>query len=265
MPTVVTKPSNASQVFIALVMLAAAVLAPALLASRAPGLDWIIVLALMLAFLGTIGSWISSRVTGVLINERNLMSLSRFQLVLWTVLLLSAYWTAALRRISSAGISDPLGIALAPELWALMGISTVSLVGSPLLATGKKTKNPTDVDKAIAPAVEKFKEPKDEIKNNRVGTLYANASIADAAFTDLFEGEEIGNTASVDMARVQMFFFTMIAAISYAVVLWRQFRTAPLEQLNALPVLGDGLLAVLGISHAGYLMNKSVDHTQVQQ
>src|SRR5439155_102230 len=156
----------------------------------APGWDWLAVLAVMIVFLATIGSWISSRLTGVLISERNLMSLSRFQLVLWTVLLLSAYWTIALRRIAG-GVPDALGIALAPELWALMGISTASLVGSPLLLTNKQTKNPANIDKAAAPAAAKFGETAGEIDKNRVGTLYANSDIKDAAFTDLFEGEEV--------------------------------------------------------------------------
>jgi len=255
------KPSNIMQFLLVLVMLVAAILAPRLVA---PGWDWIVVIAVMLVFLATLGSWIAARPAGILIDERNLMSLSRFQLVLWTVLLLSAYWTMALRRIFN-NVADPLAIAIAPELWTLLGISTASFVGSPLLLSRKQEKKPIDLDKVVAPAASKFKEAPDEIKKNCVGTLYANATVADAEFTDLFEGEELGNTTSVDVSRVQMFLFTIIAGLSYAVLLWKQMRGVPAAQLNALPDVTDGLVALLGISHAGYLASKGVDHTPVQR
>jgi len=53
------------QLLLALVMLVAAILAPRFLA---PGWDWIVVLAIMVVFLGTIGSWIATRPAGVLIQ-----------------------------------------------------------------------------------------------------------------------------------------------------------------------------------------------------
>jgi hypothetical protein len=256
-----TKPSNAFQLLIALLIVAAAILAPRFLP---PGWDWIAVMALMLVFFAILGTWVATRPAGILINERNLMSLSRFQLVLWTVLLLSAYWTIAFRRVT-AEVTNPLAIAIAPELWALMGISITSLVGSPLVLTRKQTQQPANPDKAVKAAADKFKEDPNVIQSNQVGTLYANATVQDAEFTDLFEGEEVSNTAAVDIARVQMFFFTIIAAASYAALLWQQLRSVAAEQLNALPDVNSGLLAVLGISHAGYLASKNVDHTPVQQ
>jgi hypothetical protein len=255
------KPSNMMQFLLVLVMLVAAILAPRLVT---PGWDWIVVIAVMLVFLATLGSWIAARPAGILIDERNLMSLSRFQLVLWTVLLLSAYWTMALRRIFN-NVADPLAIAIAPELWTLLGISTASFIGSLLLLSRKQEKKPIDLDKVVATAASKLKEAPDDIKKNCVGTLYANATVADAEFTDLFEGEELGNTTSVDVSRVQMFLFTIIAGLSYAVLLWNQMRGVPAAQLNALPDVTNGLVALLGISHAGYLASKGVDHTPVQR
>jgi len=62
-----------------------------------------------------------------------------------------------------------------------------------------------------------------------------------------------------------MFLFTIIAGLSYAVLLWKQMRSVPAAQLNALPDVTDGLVALLGISHAGYLASKGVDHTPVQR
>ena len=106
-----------------------------------------------------------------------------------------------------------------------------------------------------------YYETADDIKGNRVGTLYANGDIADATFTDLFEGEELNNASVIDLARVQMFFFTIVIAISYAVLLFEQISTGEFATMDAFPRLGQGALALLGISHAGYLGGKSLDNT----
>src|SRR5262245_20912403 len=92
-------------------------------------LAWALILALLIAFLLVAGDGITGRWAGVLIDERNKMSLSRFQLVLWTALLLSAFLAIAIARVREGMVADPLSIALPQELWMLMGISTASLVG----------------------------------------------------------------------------------------------------------------------------------------
>src|SRR3990172_3637507 len=44
-----------------------------------------LIAASLVTLLGAIGSTLSGRLSGVLVTKRNLMSLSRFQSVLWTV------------------------------------------------------------------------------------------------------------------------------------------------------------------------------------
>ena len=56
-----------------------------------PRLGWLVIAVLMVVYFLFLGRWISGRPLGTLISERNLMSLSRFQMVSWTVLLLSAF------------------------------------------------------------------------------------------------------------------------------------------------------------------------------
>ena len=75
------------------------------------GWNFVAVMVLMLLFMITLGLGISGRPAGILVNEQNLMSLSRFQLVVWTVILLSAYLTMALERVHD-NIPDAMGIAL---------------------------------------------------------------------------------------------------------------------------------------------------------
>jgi hypothetical protein len=238
------------------------------------GLNWILVALSMLLFMIVLGIRVCGRAWGILINERNLMSLSRFQIVVWTMLILSAYITIALSRVIAGGVShdafDPLAIQLDWRLWALMGISTTSLVGTPLILGTKKTKTPADADPATgAPAAtaktaRELKEDETEVKSNSEGILYGNRSATDARFSDMFEGDEIGNTAYIDLAKVQMFFFTLLAAVAYAVLVFYQIVATKPTDLNHFPILPDGLIAILAISHGGYLGNKIVDHTKEQ-
>src|SRR5262249_25290782 len=141
----------------------------------------------------------------------------------------------------------------------LMGISTTSLVGTPLIHSSKKNKDPKpeEMDKTASA----LNEDKATIAANKQGVLYANSDITEASFTDIFQGDEVGNTAFIDLAKTQMFFFTVVAALSYAVVLFVAIKTKAPAELSAFPELSEGLIAILGISHAGYLVNKTTDHT----
>jgi hypothetical protein len=225
---------------------------------------------------------VTKRPLGFLINERNLMSLSRFQTVLWMVIILSSYFVIAVSKVVM-GLPDPLEIGVDEKLWALMGISLTSLVGTSLINSTKTNKNPDnrEVEKTAKALVESNNLPVSvaradqpekvamvvkEIKANREGTLYANPSTADASFNDMFQGDECGNAAYIDMAKVQMFFFTIVVALSYVALLsetmWR-LATDPVH-CSSLPNLSNGMIALLGISYAGNLAGKSVDRTKLQ-
>jgi hypothetical protein len=228
-----------------------------------PGWNFISLIALMLLFMITVGVSITGRPAGILINERNLISLARFQLVLWTLTILSAYLTAAIGRIHG-GVPDALAITLDPKLWALLGISTTSLIGTPLIQSTKKTQDPKPEELAKTETALTAKgepETKEEIAKNAQGVLYANADIKDAAFSDMFEGDEVGNTAYVDVAKVQMFFFTIVAALSYGMELFKWTTANDAKVLAIFPLVSGGLVAILGISHAGFLVNKTTTHT----
>ncbi|MCK4458266.1 MAG: hypothetical protein KAT13_01350, partial [Methanosarcinales archaeon] len=93
---------------------------------------WFSVMALMTLSIIIAGHGATGRWAGLLIDERNRMSLSRLQMILWTAIILSGLLVAALSN-TTLGAKDPLAIALPEELWMLMGISTASLVGSPLI------------------------------------------------------------------------------------------------------------------------------------
>ena len=61
------------------------------------------------------------------------MSLSRLQLIVWTVIVLSAFGAAAIWNVHSPAATDPLKIDVAPQLWILIGIAATSAVAAPLV------------------------------------------------------------------------------------------------------------------------------------
>lgn len=58
-----------------------------------------------------------------------------------------------------------------------------------------------------------------------------------------------------------MFCFTLILVLAYGAALAALFASAE-GKVAALPSLGPEMVVLLGISHAGYLANKAVPHSQ---
>jgi hypothetical protein len=407
---------------------------------------WLLIAGLMIAFLAAMGAQINDRLDGVLIDSRFKMSLSRLQIVLWTILVLSAYLTIALPRSLHDALPDsltleqaeqclegledqdsekaneikdlitvlkeedpekaeerakaaeevarkcpqePLKITFPPELLAAMGISAVSFAGSSLVRSSKKGKKfdiavvEKKVDEAEAEvkkkkrellaaieseekekqrdaakdkvdqakekkkqAEEKKKQAEEQLSRagtedekkkaqkalkaaedelnaaeqalrdaeealqsaedlvessqsndvtaavalkrasdekqeaeNRLedlkksqkeaeGLLHLNSNAREAAWIDIFRGEEIGNHELIDMAKVQMFFFTIAVVFSYGVMVYGllQDATAYMNPLGVdLPAFSSSLNALLAISHGGYLAVKNIDHTEVKK
>jgi hypothetical protein len=231
--------------------------------------SWMWTMGLLIVLCLYLGSVISGRALGIFIGSRNLMSLSRFQMVAWSIVIISGFLTIAFRRIVLLGNADPFKIAMDPHLWALLGISTASLVGTPLILQNKTTKDPDP--KAVAQTATALQasggqvaETSASIEAHRQGNLYVNPSITDARFTDMFEGDEVGNTAYVDIAKVQMFLFTVLTIVAYCFAIYHLLVGLPSKPTDAdlqMPPLSQGFIALLGISHAGYLGSKTADHT----
>jgi hypothetical protein len=268
---------------------------------------WIIVGFLTLAACGFIGASRGMGLAGILIDAgRNMMSLSRLQIVLWTCLILSAFVTTALGRYGDYAFSkdayvcetmqtgqeltdeqkcaEPLAIQLPPLLWALMGISVTTAVGSPLLKANKAQRTAEEdrrkeanrqvrlasgVQAASAPtygAVLTERRDSNEAAvqdaGDAVGVMVRKASWQDANFADVFTGEEVATYGYVDIAKLQNFFFTMIAVIAYAVALGVEMAWAQtnVSSFFLFPDLPESLIAVIGISHTGYLTDKAFTH-----
>ena len=70
-------------------------------------LAWLLIAGLMAAFAAVAGHGVTGFARGVLIDERHRVTLGRLQMLIWTVLVLSAYLAAALANIGR-GAASPL-------------------------------------------------------------------------------------------------------------------------------------------------------------
>lgn len=171
--------------------------------------------------------------TRLLVDERGRWSLSRLQSIAWMSLLLPTFWTMAMVRLFG-GAADPLALDMDQNLWALLGISAVSLVGSPLVLARKQSSSPELLD------------------------VPRNLGRSAPGPRDLVRGEDAGNADVLDLSRVQMAFFTAVALCIYFALCWHALSTQHPTALVFPPVSAD-LVALLGISHATYLANKNID------
>lgn len=220
---------------------------------------WWAVMALLTLSAVLIGQGITGQLMGILIDSRNKMSLSRLQLAMWTVLIVSAFVVLFFWRLKAKGAGPALDFSIPGEIWGLLGISSASLAGSSLIKTNKKNQTPnlTEETETVRKMEAQGQDPSTQLVTGRT---VLNEMPQQASWADLFRGEESGNASTVSLGKVQMFYFTIVAVMSYAYAIAQMFGLQTLA--DAFPAVSSGLLGLLGISHAGYLAEKAVPHTQ---
>lgn len=213
--------------------------------------SWLITLALCVAVLALAGYAVRRRWDGVFIDERNKMSLSRLQLVLWTALLVSSLMTAGLSNVS-LGYPTPLQISIPPSVWALLGIGSFTFVAAPAILS----------QKAVGAAPARLPQIADELKrvDNLVGPVASRGSVvikenaADARWLDVLRGD-MDDADYVDVSKLQQLFFTLLLLMVYASSLYAKMAgTAPISEF---PKIDEGFVALLGLSSAAYLAHKA--------
>lgn len=201
---------------------------------------WIGTLILLSLFLLVVGRGLTGQWLGFLIDNRNKMSLSRFQLVLWLLLIGSAYLVAALSNIHIIMFSSPvnaLSITIPSELLALFGVSATSFAGASVILN---------------------------VKKNAQQPIDTNTSREEAGWYDMFKGDDATNADYLDLSKVQMFYFTIILVLVYGVAMGTMFIGAGdgvnprTLAITAFPALSATMVTLLGISQAGYLAYKAV-------
>ncbi|HEY8721331.1 hypothetical protein [Pengzhenrongella sp.] len=197
---------------------------------------WPACAVLILALYAWLGRATNLGPLGLLIDERGRYSLTRIQLSLWTLVVISLIAGIFAARATVRGI-DPLAFSIPSEVLGLLGIS----IGSTAIATGIK------------------------VQKNRSRTAFVAASkrgearVAQALLIE--EGPQADK--SVDIAKMQNFLFTAFLVVAYVILAVHALAgagpgtpiTGPAD-VTSLPGFNPTFLTLLGISHAGYLAGK---------
>ena len=184
---------------------------------------------LLLAFL--LGAAARRNLAGMLIDGRGRYSLTQFQLVAWTIVVLSLVSGFFWARFFDSG-ADALEFSIPNEVLLLLGIS----VGSAGLSTAIKTAKDTTVPERIAAS--------DANDKPRLAQMFLTE-----------EGDAADQT--IDVAKYQNFWLTVILLVAYVALGINVIANAEdAGDLTALPSFSGTFLTLLGISHAGYLAGK---------
>lgn len=224
--------------------------------------SWLVIMVFLVLLLAAIGHGINGRLAGFLIDSRNRMTLSRLQMFMWTILVLSAFLAVALSNIQKnpADATKALDIEVPEQVWGLLGVSITSSVGVAAIRSRKKNVSASDEAKeATTESLEKSGEDPSKLADPQ-GVLVTYTNPERASVSDLFKGDEVGPSAAyLEAGKVQMFFFTLIVGFAYATSVGSMFSSG--AAVSSLPDLSSGMVALLGISHAGYLGAKAVPAT----
>ena len=247
----------------ALLALAGVVFANILLAhgkGTQPLAAFVITVAAIVLLLAFVGRAIKDRPAGIIIDNRNRVSLSKLQMTAWTVLIIAGLITIAAMRMH-AWAAAPLQIEIGPELLIVMGISASSLVATPALLSLKTTVPPEPDEIADALKVGDLESE---------GLVHGRPDAKQAAWADIFRGDEVSNAASPDLSKVQQFLITGLLLAYYAILLGRMcwlgenpaMPATTADKLGQLPNFDASMVWLLGISHAGYLGYKAAPHSR---
>lgn len=186
--------------------------------------SYIFVLALVIASVP-----VALRVGGGLVKGKSGYSLVNLQLVLWTAYILVSY-LVYLWRLQLAEAPE-FNIKLSDNLLLLMGISGGSYIGARGIRAWQSQRY------AGAPGREVLDRP-DTDKNQWQNMIR-------------------DYTGHLDISKVQMFAWTLVALFAYVVEFVHGWPEIGL-QTAGLPNVNDTLVGLMGISQAAYLSRKAV-------
>jgi hypothetical protein len=201
--------------------------------SAGPGIavafvTWAVAAVLIVLFAVSLGSSVTRRWFGVLIDERGRVSLTHFQLALWTTVIMSLLVGVAAGRWWAG--HSPFGISIPNDVLGLLAVSAGSAVTASAV---KHSKDATAPDQVAAAGTQGY-PPR----------LWQMFLVETGAFADQV----------VDIAKFQQFIITLVIAGAYVAEAIRSIHTAnSAAALTSLPNLSGGFVVLLGISHAAYV------------
>lgn len=199
---------------------------------------WAVAAGAMLVAMAAAGKISNGSYLGILTDGRGRYSLSRLQIVLWTLAVFSLLTGVVVGRLADA-TGNPLDVRVPDTVLLVLGISVGSTVTARVVKAGKDTRQQTKV------AASDRRDP--------------------ARFGQMVLAEE-GKMAdkAVDVTKFQSLWITLILVTGYVAMAVVQIgRAGSASELTSLPELTGGLAALLAISHAGYLAGKLPDRAGI--
>jgi len=159
----------------------------------------------------------------IILNDKGYPTLSKFQFLLWTLVIAFTYLSLQIIIVVGANYSDATYLLKDPpvNLLALMGIS----VAVPLIAAGKTNR---------------MKMIKKQDDSKAFGSMFLNLN------------------GKLDLARFQMFLWTIIGIGIYLHTVFDEVFTLNTSEQLFLPDVAPVLVFLMGLSQAAYLGQKYV-------
>jgi hypothetical protein len=200
---------------------------------------WTAAAAILLIAMAAAGRISSGSYLGILRDSRGRYSLSRFQVLLWTTVVLSLLAAVFLARLIDGTISNALDIQIPQTVLLVLGISVGSTVTAGAIKAGKDNQDQTSIAASTG---------RDPARFSQV-VLVEEGKMADRA---------------VDVTKFQSLWITLILVTAYVAMAVSWIRGAnSATELGVLPDLTGALVTLLAISHAGYLAGKLPDRVGV--
>lgn len=231
--------------------------------SPTPFRAWLIDLALVAFLFAAMGASFKGYWFGILVDGRNKISLSRLQIVLWTILFVPTFlvfflWNGAHPPLVSNSDSSTTAVDLAKALdltvpetvWLLMGMAGLSAAAVPAILSAKPTPDPATSPPRTPNDATKFLD----------GIVVKRRDGEKPRWSDIVLGDEAGNADAIDISKVQQLLFSVVAVVAYGYLI-AQTAMAAQGYIPTLPHMSNGFLALIGASHATYLAYKGVSHT----
>jgi hypothetical protein len=194
---------------------------------------WAVSAAVLLLVAVGLGATIREGPLGILIDSRGRYSLTQFQLVLWTIVIVSlisgVFWGRLVHHLGAAALE----FSIPDELLIVLGISVGSAATSSVIKASKDADHP----ERVAASAPDGDPPR---------------------FSQIFWVEE-GAMAdrAIDVTKFQNFWFTVILVIAYvALAIATLTELGDITKLTGLPGFSAQFVTLLGISHAAYVAGK---------
>jgi hypothetical protein len=209
---------------------------------------WIGTAVVLMLFAGWLGVGLTKAGgLGILIDTRGRFSLSQFQLVLWTIVVLSLMGGVFIGRLKGGAGATALSFDIPANLLLVMGISVGSAIGAAATKSYKDISAPQRIAASI-PAGQQT-------------AAIAAAKPPTPFFGQMFLVEE-GAMADqvIDITKFQNFWITLILIVAYVAMVAAYF--AGLDdpsKITQLPDFSSQMVVLLAISHGGYFVGKIPD------